>query len=148
MAGSSWPQDEELLARYLQERDDVRLILVPHEIHEEHLHYIFQLFHGQLIRFTRVTRNNIGQTRVLLLDPMGMLSSVYKYADVAYIGGGFGDGIHNTLEAAVWGIPVLFGVLTTDNLEQAIERAGTKGGNKGADAAKSALETANLLAQI
>ncbi|MBQ0137082.1 MAG: 3-deoxy-D-manno-octulosonic acid transferase [Bacteroidales bacterium] len=109
VAGSSWPQDEELLARYLQERDDVRLILVPHEIHEEHLHGIFQQFQGQLVRFTRATYNNIGQTRVLLLDTMGMLSSIYRYADVAYIGGGFGEGIHNTLEAAVWGVPVLFG---------------------------------------
>jgi len=109
VAGSTWPEDEQLFARYLQEREDVKLILVPHEIHEEHLHGIFTLFQGQLIRFTRATRNNIGQTRVLLLDTMGMLSSVYQYADVAYIGGGFGDGIHNTLEAAVWGVPVLFG---------------------------------------
>jgi len=109
VAGSTWPEDEQLLARYLQEREDIKLILVPHEIHEEHLHGIFQLFQGQLLRFTRATRNNIGYTRVLLLDTMGMLSSVYKYADVAYIGGGFGEGIHNTLEPAVWGIPVLFG---------------------------------------
>lgn len=109
VAGSSWPQDEELLARYLQEREDVKLILVPHEIHEQHLHGIFLQFQGQLVRFTRATYNNIGQTRVLLLDTMGMLSSIYRYADVAYIGGGFGEGIHNTLEAAVWGVPVLFG---------------------------------------
>jgi len=109
VAGSTWPEDEELLARYMQERENVKLVLVPHEIHEEHLHQIFQLFQGQLIRFTQATPNNISQTRVLLLDTMGMLSSAYKYADVAYIGGGFGDGIHNTLEAAVWGIPVLFG---------------------------------------
>jgi len=109
VAGSTWPQDEELFARYLQERENVKLVLVPHEIHEEHLHQIFQLFQGQLIRFTHASRNNLSHTRVLLLDTMGMLSSVYKYADVAYIGGGFGDGIHNTLEAAVWGIPVLFG---------------------------------------
>jgi len=109
VAGSTWPEDEQMLARYMQERDDVKLVLVPHEIHEEHLHQIFQLFQGQLIRFTRATEENISHTRVLLLDTMGMLSSVYKYADVAYIGGGFGDGIHNTLEAAVWGIPVLFG---------------------------------------
>jgi len=109
VAGSTWPEDEQFFARYLQEREDVKLVLVPHEIHEEHLHHIFTLFQGQLIRFTRATHNNIGQTRVLVLDTMGMLSSVYKYADVAYIGGGFGDGIHNTLEAAVWGVPVLFG---------------------------------------
>jgi len=109
VAGSTWPQDEELLARYQQEREQVKLVMVPHEINEEHLHQIFTLLEGRLIRFTRATRRSIGQTRILLLDTMGMLSSVYKYADVAYIGGGFGEGIHNTLEAAVWGIPVVFG---------------------------------------
>jgi len=109
VAGSTWPQDEAMFARYMQEREHVKLILVPHEIHEEHLHHIFTLFQGRLIRYTSLSRNNVDQTRVLLLDTMGMLSSIYKYADVAYIGGGFGDGIHNTLEAAVWGIPVLFG---------------------------------------
>ncbi len=109
VAGSTWQPDEEMLARYLQERDDVKLILVPHEIHEEHLHAIFQLFQGRLVRYTAASLENIGQCSTLLLDTMGMLSSIYQYADVAYIGGGFGEGIHNTLEAAVWGVPVLFG---------------------------------------
>lgn len=109
VAGSTWPPDEELLARYMEEREDVRLILVPHEIHEEHLHGIFQRWQGRLVRYTRADERNINQNRTLLLDTMGMLSSIYKYADVAYIGGGFGEGIHNTLEAAVWGVPVLFG---------------------------------------
>ncbi len=109
VAGSTWPQDEQMLSRYVSEREDVKLILVPHEIHEEHLHTIFELWQGDLVRYTRATLENVGHTRTLLLDTMGMLSSIYKYADVAYIGGGFGDGIHNTLEAAVYGIPVLFG---------------------------------------
>ncbi|MCQ2310947.1 MAG: 3-deoxy-D-manno-octulosonic acid transferase [Paludibacteraceae bacterium] len=109
VAGSTWPPDEELLARYIEEREDVRLILVPHEIHEEHLHDIFQRWQGRLVRYTRANEKNINQNRTLLLDTMGMLSSIYKYANVAYIGGGFGEGIHNTLEAAVWGVPVLFG---------------------------------------
>lgn len=109
VAGSTWPQDEQMLSRYVAEREDVKLILVPHEIHEEHLHTIFELWQGNLVRYTRATLENISHTRTLLLDTMGMLSSIYKYADVAYIGGGFGEGIHNTLEAAVYGIPVLFG---------------------------------------
>ncbi|MCQ2342114.1 MAG: 3-deoxy-D-manno-octulosonic acid transferase [Paludibacteraceae bacterium] len=109
VAGSTWQPDEQLLARYLRERTDVKLILVPHEIHEERLHSVFQQFEGRLVRYTRASERNIGQCRVLLLDTMGMLSSIYKYADVAYVGGGFGAGIHNTIEAAVWGVPVLFG---------------------------------------
>ncbi len=109
MAGSTWPEDEELLARYVQEHKDVKLVLVPHEIDEEHLHRIFQIFQGEFVRYTQATPMNIQHTRVLVVDTMGLLSSLYRYADVAYIGGGFGVGIHNTLEAAVYGIPVLFG---------------------------------------
>ena len=109
MAGSTWPEDEELLARYVEEHKDVKLVLVPHEIDEEHLHRIFQIFRGQMVRYTQATPLNLQYTRVLVVDTMGLLSSLYRYADVAYVGGGFGVGIHNTLEAAVYGIPVLFG---------------------------------------
>ena len=84
-------------------------MLVPHEINEEHLHTIFQTFLGRYVRYTEATKESITQCRILVVDTMGMLSSLYRYATVAYIGGGFGVGIHNTLEAAVYGIPVLFG---------------------------------------
>ncbi len=109
IAGSTWPQDEELLARYMDTHEDTKLVLVPHEIHEAHLHEIFQIFHGRYVRYTEANEMNIGHTRVLLLDTLGMLSSIYQYGQVAYIGGGFGVGIHNTIEAAVYGVPVLFG---------------------------------------
>ena len=109
IAGSTWPQDEELLARYLEETPDVKLVLAPHEIHETHLHAIFQLFEGRHVRLTQATINNLDSVRVLVVDTMGMLSSIYRYGQVAYIGGGFGVGIHNTIEAAVFGMPVLFG---------------------------------------
>ncbi len=109
VAGSTWPPDEALLAQYVKEREDVRLILVPHEINNEHLKHIFQLFEGRYVRFTQATPQNITTCRVLVVDTMGLLSSIYRYGTVAYIGGGFGVGIHNTLEAAVWGMPVLFG---------------------------------------
>lgn len=109
IAGSTWPPDEELLARYVNENPDVRLVLAPHEIHEAHLHQIFQQFEGRYVRLTQATINSIDAVRVLVVDTMGMLSSVYRYGQVAYIGGGFGVGIHNTIEAAVFGIPVLFG---------------------------------------
>ena len=109
IAGSTWPPDEQLLARYMAETPDVKLVLAPHEIHEAHLHQIFQLFEGRHVRFTQSSVNSLDVTRVLVVDTMGMLSSVYRYGQVAYIGGGFGVGIHNTIEAAVYGMPVLFG---------------------------------------
>lgn len=109
IAGSTWLPDEELLARYIDMHPDTYLVLVPHEIHEKHLHAIFQVLHGRYVRYTEATPQNISHCRVLLIDTVGMLSSVYQYGQVAYIGGGFGAGIHNTIEAAVYGVPVLFG---------------------------------------
>ena len=109
IAGSTWPQDELLLARYIEEHPDVKLVLVPHETDDKHLHTIFQLFKGRYVRFTEATPNNVLHVQTLVIDTVGMLSSIYRYGRVAYIGGGFGVGIHNTLEPAVYGIPVLFG---------------------------------------
>lgn len=109
VAGSTWLPDEQLLARYMQEREDVRLVLVPHEINQKHLHAIFQLFEGRFVRLSEATERNAQSCRILLVDKMGLLSSIYRYATIAYIGGGFGAGIHNTVEAAVYGVPVVFG---------------------------------------
>lgn len=109
VAGSTWPKDEEYFVRYLQEREDVKLVLVPHEIDDVHLHTIFQYFEGRYVRYTEATPMSLDKCRVLLVDTMGVLSSIYHYGDVAYIGGGFGVSIHNTLEAAVYGMPVVFG---------------------------------------
>lgn len=109
IAGSTWPEDEQLLARYIEERPEVKLVLVPHEIDEEHLHRIFEVFKGKFVRYTEANPSNISHTRILVVNTMGLLSSIYRYANVAYIGGGFGAGIHNTIEAAVYGVPVLFG---------------------------------------
>lgn len=109
IAGSTWPKDEQFLARYLAEHEDIKLVLAPHEINSSHLHQIFQLLEGRYIRYTEATPLNINKCRVLVVDTIGTLSSIYRYGHVAYIGGGFGVSIHNTLEAAVYGIPVIFG---------------------------------------
>lgn len=109
VAGSTWLDDEKLLVRYLSEREDVKLVLVPHEIDSAHLHTIFQLFEGRYVRYTEATPQSVDKCRVLLVDTIGVLSSIYRYGHVAYIGGGFGVSIHNTLEAAVYGMPVVFG---------------------------------------
>lgn len=109
VAGSTWPEDEKLLERYVRTHNNVKLVLVPHEINPEHLHTIFNLFQGRFVRFTEATLQNLSCCDTLLVDTIGMLSSIYRYADVAYIGGGFGEGIHNTIEPAVYGLPVIFG---------------------------------------
>ena len=109
IAGSTWPKDEQFLARYLAEHEDIKLVLAPHEINPSHLHQIFQLLEGRYIRYTEATPLNIDKCRVLMVDTIGTLSTIYRYGHVAYIGGGFGVSIHNTLEAAVYGIPVIFG---------------------------------------
>lgn len=109
VAGSTWHPDEVLLARYIEEHEDVRLILVPHEIDEARLHDVFNTFQGRLVRFTEATDLNIRHVRVLVVDTMGMLSKLYRLGQAAYVGGGFGVGIHNTLEPAVYGMPVVFG---------------------------------------
>ena len=109
VAGSTWPKDEELLAQYMEQYPETKLILVPHEIDEKHLHYIFNLFLGRFVRYSRTTETAMIHANVMVMDRMGLLSSIYGFGHAAYIGGGFGVGIHNTIEAAVFGLPVLFG---------------------------------------
>ena len=109
VAGSSWPKDEELLVKYLRLHPEVKLILVPHEIHDGHIAGISKLLDGKFVRYTDATEESVSSTNCLVVNTIGMLSSIYQYGQLAYIGGGFGVGIHNTLEAAVWNVPVLFG---------------------------------------
>ncbi|MDB4334994.1 3-deoxy-D-manno-octulosonic acid transferase [bacterium] len=110
VGGSTWPDDEKLLVKYLKENSQVKLLLAPHEIHEEHLVNIEEIFSAiGTQRYTQVANGHKLKSRVLIVNTMGMLSSMYRYGDIAHIGGGFGKGIHNTLEAATFGLPVLFG---------------------------------------
>ena len=115
VAGSTWPEDERLLKQYMASCEErTRLILVPHEIDVNHLHWIFNLFEGRTMRFSVDTVYSpepiiVPMPAVMVVDTMGLLSKIYRFGDVAYIGGGFGVGIHNTIEAASWGMPVIFG---------------------------------------
>ena len=109
VAGSTWGKDEELLVRYLQSHPDVKLILVPHEIHASHISEVEKLLNGNSVRFTKAGEQELKSSNCLIVDKIGLLSSIYRYGKIAYIGGGFGVGIHNTLEAAVWNVPVVFG---------------------------------------
>ena len=111
VAGSSWPQDEEIFIPYFNQHPELKLIIAPHEIHQEHLLYIESLLKRPSVRLSDVMNDPklLTGKDCLIIDSFGMLSSIYRYGDIAYIGGGFGRGIHNTLEAAVYGMPVLFG---------------------------------------
>lgn len=109
VAGSSWPNDEEILLSYFNQNKDIKLIIAPHEIHEEHLQSIISQLKRPYIRYSQATIENVKEADCLIIDCFGLLSSIYRYGKIAYIGGGFGVGIHNILEAAVYGIPVIFG---------------------------------------
>lgn len=111
VAGSSWQQDEDVYIPYFNEHSEMKLIIAPHEIHREHLEYIESLLKRPSVRLSEVGHDlsQLEGKDCLIVDSFGLLSSIYRYGTIAYIGGGFGVGIHNTLEAAVYGIPVLFG---------------------------------------
>ena len=112
ICGSTWPEDEKLLAALPAKYPEWKFIIAPHEIHESHIESIEKLFQVNSLRFSVY---NIAEAepkaeyQTLIIDNIGMLSSLYQYGNLAYIGGGFGTGIHNTLEAAAFGLPVIFG---------------------------------------
>ncbi|MEP7129025.1 MAG: glycosyltransferase N-terminal domain-containing protein, partial [Chitinophagales bacterium] len=110
VAGSTWPEDEKLLLELIQLKTyPWKWILVPHELSEQHLATLSNKFKDEAIFYSSATKENIAGKRILIVDEMGLLSSIYSYSNMAYIGGGFGKGIHNILEAVVFGVPVLFG---------------------------------------
>ena len=127
VAGSTWPGDEDLLIRYINScKETVKLILAPHEIHEEHIRRIIQQLKRSFVRFSEAKDNTVPDIQVLIIDNIGLLSSLYRYGDIAFIGGGFGKGIHNILEAATFGLPILFGP-NYAKFNEAVELAGLGG---------------------
>jgi len=111
IAGSSWPQDEQLIAELVKEHANWKFIFAPHEISEEKMDNLVNSLPANTIKYSQLTTHHSLLTthQTLIIDNIGMLSSLYQYANIAYIGGGFGAGIHNTLEAAAFGLPVIFG---------------------------------------
>jgi len=115
VAGSSWQPDEDIFIPYFNAHRDWKMIIAPHVIGEDHLQQILGKLEGRkVVRYTELANSqqptaNSQDAEVLVIDCFGLLSSIYNYATVTYVGGGFGEGIHNTLEAAVWGVPVIFG---------------------------------------
>lgn len=109
VAGSSWPGDEDLLIPYFNKNAELKLIVAPHEIHESHLVAIESRLQRPAIRYSQLEGANPGDYDCVIIDCFGLLSAIYRYGQIAYVGGGFGAGIHNVLEAAVYNIPVIFG---------------------------------------
>jgi 3-deoxy-D-manno-octulosonic-acid transferase len=110
VAGSSWQPDEEIFLKYFNNRSDWKLIIAPHVIGEDHIKQILNHVEGRkVVRYTQANVDNVADAEILIIDCFGLLSSIYNYGTVSYVGGGFGVGIHNVLEAAVWDIPVIFG---------------------------------------
>lgn len=109
VVGSSWKAEEAMIRQFVRKNSSVKVVLAPHEVNEANIGRIMKLFEGIAVRYSQATSNNVLDKQVLVIDCYGMLNSLYQYAYLAIIGGGFGVGIHNTLEAACYGMPVIFG---------------------------------------
>lgn len=110
IAGSTWPGDEAFLLSAVNDRNQhIKWVIAPHEISKPHLKQIEDQLSVPFVRYSNATEKELASCKVLLIDNIGLLSRIYQYGQFAYVGGGFGKSIHNILEAATWGIPVIFG---------------------------------------
>ena len=109
VAGSSWAPDEDIIIPYFNSHPKMKLILAPHVIDEDHLRQIESKLRRPSMRYSEANEENVRQAHCLIINCFGLLSSIYRYGQIAYVGGGFGAGIHNVPEAAVYGLPVLIG---------------------------------------
>lgn len=108
--GSSWKADEEILVDFINDpQNELKIIIAPHEIHQTNVERIISRLSKKAQKYSEANEENVKKAAILIIDNIGMLSSIYQYGHIAYIGGGFGSGIHNVLEAATFGLPVLFG---------------------------------------
>jgi 3-deoxy-D-manno-octulosonic-acid transferase len=127
IAGSTWPADEKLLVEVINQHPNWKFLIAPHEIREDKINGLMSVLpKGTTLKFSNIS-NITSQTSCLVIDNIGMLSLLYQYADIAYIGGGFGSGIHNTLEAAAFGMPVIFGP-KYDKFKEALDLVELKAG--------------------
>ena len=144
VAGSSWPPDEEIFINYFNRHRNWKLIIAPHVVSENHLKQIISLIKDKkVVRYTQTNEADASTADVLIIDCYGLLSSIYRYGQVSYVGGGFGVGIHNVLEAAVWGIPVIFGP-NNKRFDEAQGLLAVKGGYE----IKTADDFDNIMSQL
>ena len=121
IAGSTWEKDDILLQQLIEQKKDWKFIIASHDIKESRLQFIENQYNrGEVLRFSQMPNSLNFSEKILLIDNIGMLSSIYKYGKIAYIGGGFGAGIHNTLEPMAFCLPIIFGP-KYDKFEEANE---------------------------
>lgn len=109
VVGSSWEADEEIVIDYVNRHSELKLIIAPHVVNKEHVESIIAKLNRSYVLYTEAQEGNVGKADCLIMNCYGVLSSIYRYGEIAYIGGGFGEGVHNVLEAAVYGVPVIIG---------------------------------------
>ncbi len=110
VAGSTWPADEDIMLPFINEsRDPIKFVLAPHNIKPEHIVSLKNSIAKKTLLYSELDQNDPKQFEVLIIDTIGLLTKIYSYADIAYVGGAFGTGLHNTLEPAVYGIPIIIG---------------------------------------
>ena len=110
MAGSTWPEDEKILINYINTATEkVKFVIAPHEIKSAHIDKIASALEKPAVRYSELGNQNLMEIDVLIVDTIGLLTKIYSYANVAYVGGGFATGLHNTMEPAVFGIPIIIG---------------------------------------
>lgn len=109
VAGSSWAPDEQIFIKYFNEHPNWKFIIAPHVVNKEHIDSIKAQVSGRVVLYSEASKADVETADCMIIDCYGLLSSIYRYGNIAYVGGGFGVGIHNVLEAAVWNIPVIFG---------------------------------------
>ena len=111
VAGSSWPEDESILLDYIEKYDgDLKFVIAPHDIKTDHIQQLQQKLKVPTKLYSELDHgDDLNRYKVLIIDTIGLLTKIYSYADIAYVGGGFATGLHNTLEPAVFGIPVIIG---------------------------------------
>lgn len=127
VAGSSWQPDEEIFIRFFNAHPEWKLIIAPHVISDDHLKWIMSKLQRKAVLYTEADEQSAKDADCLIVNCFGLLSSIYHYGEVAYVGGGFGVGIHNVLEAAVWNVPVFFGP-NNKRFQEAQELLATQGG--------------------
>ena len=135
VCGSTWPVDEDFIIPYFNRNFRMKMVLAPHVVSEEHLKQIEQRLTRPSVRYTKASIEDIAKAECLIIDCYGLLSSVYRYATVTYVGGGFGVGIHNVPEAAVYALPVIIGPNNEKfrEAQQLLELGGCKEVNNGRD---------------
>lgn len=110
VAGSTWPEDEEIIVKFINEtQKHLKFVLAPHNIKTEHIQSLQKSISKNVVLYTEIEHNDIPSCEVLIINTIGLLTKIYSYADIAYVGGAFATGLHNTLEPAVFGIPIIIG---------------------------------------